>query len=219
MTVLEAFRRLQVRRLVYVSSGAVYDGWRGSVSPRCALSPSLPYAISKLASEGYVRHLVQRGRVGSAVNVRFFGAYGPYEPPRKIYTRLVQRFGGERDARFVIRGDGRNRIDAMFIEDAVRALLQLLERTDAIGNILTVDLHAGQSMQIIDLVRRAGEAFGLNAEISFEGTVSEYNEFCSEDRTMFDQFGFLPLVSLGDGLHRLAAHLGYTIEPLARTER
>ena len=37
--------------VVYLSSGAVYDGLSGSVSPASAVSPRLPYAISKWVSK------------------------------------------------------------------------------------------------------------------------------------------------------------------------
>ena len=50
--------------VVYVSSGAVYDGLRGAVSPATPVSPRLPYAISKLASEQYLRFFAEhRGTV------------------------------------------------------------------------------------------------------------------------------------------------------------
>src|SRR5207253_3027359 len=79
-----------VDHLVYVSSGAVYDGLIGPVSPASPVAPRLPYAISKLASEQYVRFFSERRRsVGSFIIVRFFGAYGPYEPARKITTRWL----------------------------------------------------------------------------------------------------------------------------------
>ena len=61
--------------VVYLSSGAVYDGLAGPVTPATPVSPRLPYAISKLASEQYLRFFAERRQaVGSYVNVRFFGA-------------------------------------------------------------------------------------------------------------------------------------------------
>ena len=82
-----------------VSSGAVYDGLSGAVSPATPVSPRLPYAISKLASEQYLRFFAEhRGSVSSYVNVRFFGAYGPYEAARKITTRWLQALAaGQRE--------------------------------------------------------------------------------------------------------------------------
>ena len=41
-------------KLVYFSSGAVYDGLSGRVTPTLGLNPTLPYAVSKLACEQYV---------------------------------------------------------------------------------------------------------------------------------------------------------------------
>jgi nucleoside-diphosphate-sugar epimerase len=69
--------------VVYLSSGAVYDGLDGAVRPGTPVSPRLPYAISKLASEQYLRFFAERRQtVGSYINVRFFGASGPYVPAR-----------------------------------------------------------------------------------------------------------------------------------------
>src|SRR5262249_48929472 len=44
-----------VPHLVYLSSGAVYDGLHGVVTPASHVDPRLPYAISKLACELYIR--------------------------------------------------------------------------------------------------------------------------------------------------------------------
>src|SRR5262245_45447452 len=110
-----------VPRLVYLSSGAVYDGLGGDVSPTSKVEPHLPYAVSKLASEQYIRFYGERrGAPASYVIVRFFGAYGPYEPLRKITTRFLAAVG-RGDRVFALRGDGRNLIDFMHVDDTVRA--------------------------------------------------------------------------------------------------
>jgi len=41
----------------------------------------------------------------SQLNVRFFGAYGPYEPLRKITTRFLTAIR-RGDRQFTLRGDG-----------------------------------------------------------------------------------------------------------------
>src|SRR6185312_1220165 len=116
VTLLEHVR---VGHFVYVSSGAVYDGLNGAVSPATPVAPLLPYAISKLASEHYLRAFAGRTKtVGSCVNVRFFGAYGPYEPDRKITTKWIRAvMNGQRE--FTLRGNGQNLIDFIYIDDAV----------------------------------------------------------------------------------------------------
>ena len=209
ITLVEVLQQVRVRRFVYLSSGAVYDGLRGVVSPQSLLRPSLPYAISKLASEHYVQHFSRHGRIGTGVNVRFFGAFGPLEPERKIYTRLVRRFALERDPRFSVSGDGQNFIDAMYVDDVVRALLMIVQDPEGSATSMTLDLSGGRPLTILALVRAAAEIFGLDPQITCSGSVPEYIEFRSGDRTMTERYRFSPRVSLAEGLARLASHLGH----------
>jgi nucleoside-diphosphate-sugar epimerase len=187
---------------LFFSSGAVYDGLHGAVGPESAVRPTLPYAISKWASERYVMHAVKRGRVGTASIARFFGAYGPYEAPRKIYGRLVRQFAIERSPRFSIRGDGRNLIDAMYVDDTVRAVRAILAKPE---ETRTFDLCSGTPVTLTELVRTAARRFGVEPQIEYVGAVPEYIEFNSADRTMEKGFGFRPGVPLADGLERFRA--------------
>jgi GDP-L-fucose synthase len=185
--------------LLFFSSGAVYDGLQGAVGPASALRPTLPYAISKWASERYVMHAQKKGRIGTASVARFFGAYGPYEAERKIYGRLVRQFAFAKNPRFTVRGDGRNLIDAMYVDDAVRAIRLILDRP---GDTGTFDLYSGRPLSLKDLVLQAAATFAMQAQVEYAGEVPEYIEFHSTDRTMESAFGFRPTVELADGLAR-----------------
>ncbi len=192
------------RHVVYVSSGAVYDGLRGAVSPETPVSPRLPYAISKLASEQYLRFFAERkGTVDSYINVRFFGAYGPYEAARKITTRWLEGMAaGQRE--FVVRGDGRNLIDFMYVDDAVDGFLAAVK---AKGDRRTVDFASGSPISVNDVVQAMARNLGIEVTVRHEGHVPEYIEFRSTDRTMRDRFGITPSITFDDGLARLRAFL------------
>ena len=196
--------RCQVGHVVYVSSGAVYDGLQGPVSPASAVSPRLPYAISKLASEQYLRFFCERSKtVDSFINVRFFGAYGPYEAPRKITTRWLSAVdAGQRE--FVIRGNGENLIDFMYVDDAVDGFLAL---TCAAGERRTIDFATGSPVTINEVVRAMARACGVEVRVRHEGRTEEFIEFRSVDGTMRERFGVTPTVSMADGLARLRDHL------------
>ncbi len=195
--------------VVYVSSGAVYDGLTGPVSPLTPVSPRLPYAISKLASEQYLRFFAERRQsVSSYVNVRFFGAYGPYEAARKITTRwLTAMADGQRE--FVVRGDGENLIDFMYVDDAVAGFLAL---TSASGTRATVDFASGTPVSVNHVVRTMARILGVDVTIRNEGTVAEYIEFRSVDTAMRDRFGVKPARSFEDGLRELRAFLDRSSE-------
>lgn len=205
-TLINFLDYFEVGRFVYFSSGAVYHGLEGEVSPESRLDPLLPYAISNVASEQYVKfHAQPEGRIGSYAILRFFGAYGPHEPERKIYTKLVRRFGIERQLDFTIRGDGQNLIDAMFVDDAIRGVLAVL---DGQACNLTVDFASGTPISINELVLAAAEASCLDRpQIRHEGSVPEYIRFRACTDPMRAAFGFQPDTPLADGLTRLLKHL------------
>jgi UDP-glucuronate 4-epimerase len=199
---LHFLHHFEIDKLIYFSSGAVYDGLQGPVSPATTVSPRLPYGITHWACEHYAHAFAHRGRVRQCVNLRFFGAYGPYEPPRKLYTRLVRRFAFERMPQFTIRGDGRNYIDAMYVEDAIRGVLAVLESDR--GN-LTVDFCSGAPLTINELVEIAARTFGLaDLEIEHTGQVPEYINFSASREAMAQGFRFRPQIPLEEGLLRFA---------------
>ncbi len=184
---------------VFFSSGAVYDGLNGAVGPATAVQPTLPYAISKWASERYVLHACKQGHIDVATIVRFFGAYGPHEAERKIYGRLVRQFAFERTPHFSIRGDGSNLIDAMYVDDTVRAVKAMLA---APGETRILDLASGTPLTLTQLVQAAARRFEIEPRIEYVGEVPEYIEFRSSDTTMQERFGFRPVIGLDEGLGR-----------------
>lgn len=194
---LKLFDRFDFDKFIYFSSGAVYDGLIGAVNPlKTRVDPKLPYAISKLATEQYLKYFAKRGHIKELIIVRFFGAYGPHEQKRKIYTNLVRQFGINHKSEFTIRGDGENLINAMYVDDAIKAILQLVERMPNQG---IIDLYAGWPTTILQLVNTVAEIFDINPEIKFEGETVEPIRFWSTDMA----FPFHPETSLKDGLYKL----------------
>jgi UDP-glucose 4-epimerase len=191
---------VRVGHFVYVSSGAVYDGLTGPVTPATPVAPLLPYAISKLASEHYVRTFSVRNKtVGSFVNVRFFGAYGPYEPPRKITTKWMRAvMRGQRE--FTLRGNGENLIDFMYVDDAVDGFLTL---TASAGYSGTVDFASGSPVSVNAVVETMAKVLEAKVIVEHEGHTEEYIQFRSADRTMRDRFGVTPSIAFEDGVRRL----------------
>jgi len=203
-TLINVCQNFKIKKLIYLSSGAVYNGNKGFVNPKTKIDPILPYAISHYAAEQYVRFFKQSGIIKEYVIIRFFGAYGPYEPPRKIYTKLVKEFTIERKNEFVIRGNGQNLIDAMYIEDAVAGLVKVIKSPKA---NLTIDFCKGDHPNINQLVKEAAEIFNIKVKIKHEGQVPEYNQFYASNKEFEKLFGFRAKISLEEGLRKLKAHL------------
>ena len=203
LPVANVVKRLRGGRLVFVSSGAVYMGHEGSVTPATPLRPTIPYAISKEAAEGYVRFAAGRGWCDGYVVLRFFGAYGPHEPPRKITTKLV-RAARAKEPEFTIFGDGENLIDVVHVDDAVRGLMAAVQGP---AKDVTVDFCAGSPATLNDFALRVGRDFGHAFELRHEGESPEYIRFHASPEGMAAAFRVRPTVPLEDGMRRLDAWL------------
>ena len=91
----------------------------------------------------------------------------------------------------------------MHIDDTIRAI-HLIENSD---ECLEFDLYSGQRMTVYNLVKTVGNIFGLNPVIQTDGNVPEFIEFYSKDDTMQKKFGFVPSISLQDGINKLFQYL------------
>jgi nucleoside-diphosphate-sugar epimerase len=104
----------------------------------------------------------------------------------------------------VIRGDGKNLIDFMYVDDAVDGFLALVK---AKGERLTVDFASGSPISVNEVVRAMARTLKVDVNISHQGQVPEYIEFRSADASMRDRFGVTPSIGFEAGLERLRVHL------------
>jgi nucleoside-diphosphate-sugar epimerase len=133
-----------VEHLVYLSSGAVYDGSVGAVSPSTPAAPRLPYAIPNwpqittfvfLGAASHARELHQRPLLRRLRTLR--GGAEDHDP-------MAAR-AGRRPARVPLRGNGENLIDFVHVDDAVDGMLRLVQ---AAGTSATVDFSSGHSVSV-----------------------------------------------------------------------
>jgi UDP-glucose 4-epimerase len=123
--VVEAARRHEVRRLVYVASSSCYGIPAVYPTPETApADPQYPYALTKYLGEQIVLHWAKVYRL-PAVSVRFFNIYGPRARTSGSYGAvfgvfLAQLLAGQP---LTVVGDGEQRRDFTFVSDAVDALL------------------------------------------------------------------------------------------------
>jgi len=195
---------INVKKFIYFSSGAVYEGINGYVNPSVKVSPKLPYAISKLSSENYLRYFQSVKKIEKVSIIRFFGAFGPYEAERKIFGKLIKQFGILKQPDFVIKGDGENLIDAIYIDDTITAIDNLIEDPSPPE---IFDLSSGNPLTITELVRRTAKVFSLSPIISYTGFVPEYIKFVSNDSTYRKRYGNISKISLEEGLRLFYQYL------------
>ncbi len=200
LTLINVCQSFSIKKFVYLSSGAVYDENYGLVTQKSKIDPTLPYAISHLAAEYYARFFQKQDITQKYIIIRFFGAYGPNEPSRKIYTNLVKNIAIKKNSTFTIRGNGKNLIDAMYIENVIQGFVKVISSNK--GNLI-VDFCKGDHPNINQLVKEAARIFKRKIKIIHKGKVPEYNQFYASSNTFNRLFGFKPKISLEEGLKKL----------------
>jgi dTDP-glucose 4,6-dehydratase len=128
--VLVAARDHGASRVLHVSTDEVY-GPATEHDPRReddAFRPRSPYAVSKAAGDMMCRAFAETHRL-QVVVARPANNVGPYQYPEKIVPLFVTN--ALEGLPLPVYGDGMQRRDRLYVEDAVRALLLLLERGEA----------------------------------------------------------------------------------------
>jgi len=200
VSMMEAMRDVGVRRVVFVSSGAVYgEQHTQPVAESATPNPDSPYAVSKLSAEYYVRTIGALWGIETVI-LRVFNAYGPGQPLPAAHAPVVARFlrqaagGGS----LVVHNGGYQTRDYIYIDDAVECLAAAATAPKVDRKIINVGSGMETSVlsladQILRLVRQ-GEVLKTPYE---EGGVSH---LCADITLARDLLGFRPRISLAEGL-------------------
>jgi UDP-glucose 4-epimerase len=206
VSVLEAMRDVGVRRLVFVSSGAIYgEQDQQPLHEKLTPNPLSPYAASKLAAEQYVQTIGQLWNF-EAVCLRVFNAYGPGQQLPVSHAPVVPRFiraalSGES---IVIYGDGSQTRDFIYIDDIVDALIAAATAPNV--NRQVINVGSGTQTSVNDLVEGIERAVGKRLEpIHSTGRSGGVDHMCADLTRARRLLGFEPKTSLAEGLRRTAA--------------
>ncbi|MDD5369397.1 MAG: NAD-dependent epimerase/dehydratase family protein [Anaerolineaceae bacterium] len=204
VTLMEAMRDVGVRRVVFISSGAVY-GDQGVLPLRedATPNPGSPYAVSKLAAEYYIRTIGSLWGI-ETVSLRVFNAYGPGQHLPPAHAPVIPAFLRQamQNGTLVVHGDGKQTRDYVYVDDVVEAMLAAATSPNI--NRAVINVGSGTETSVRDLVRLVVEITGADPEVvnnsKIEGGVSRMRA----DLTLAGQkLNYRPLVSLDAGLRRM----------------
>jgi UDP-glucose 4-epimerase len=201
VTLMEAVRDVGVKRVVFISSGAIYGDQAVQPVRETALpNPRSPYAVSKLAAEYYVRTI---GRIlgTETVILRVFNAYGPGQHLPPVHAPVIPNFlrQSSRDGTLVVNGDGSQTRDFAYIDDVVNAMLSAAIAPEA--SQLVINVGSGIETSIRELVELIQTVTGGNSHAVFNPhSDSGPARLCADLTLAGDKLGYRPQVSLETGL-------------------
>ncbi len=152
--VIELCQRLNIPRLVYTSSAAVYgEQTVMPIAENQVKNPIAPYGWQKLFSEQYACLFAQK--IGfSFVGLRLFNVFGPRQLPNSDYSGVISVFVNamKQGLPITIYGDGQQTRDFVYVQDVANALSQALIKPLTAGSHVVCNIGTGKTTSLLRLV-------------------------------------------------------------------
>lgn len=198
VSVLEASRRIDAKRLVFASSSSVYGVPRYlPINENHPTEPLSPYGASKLSAEEFCRNYSRLYGM-DVVILRYFTAYGPRQRPdmaiRKFASALLDGTSP------TIFGTGDQTRDFTYVADIVAGTLHAASASPAGSTVL--NLGSGTSVKISEIVKLISKLVsGRDMHPVLVGSISGESPQTWADITKArNMLGYEPGVQLEDGL-------------------
>jgi UDP-glucose 4-epimerase len=164
VSLMEAMRDVGVKRVVLISSGAIYgDQQIQPLTENAIPSPRSPYAVSKLAAEYYVRTIGTLWGM-ETVCLRVFNAYGPGQQMPPTHAPVITSFMRQatQQGTIVINGTGEQTRDYVYLDDVVSAMIAA---STADVNNMIINIGSGMETSIQELLRLILEVTGGHPQV------------------------------------------------------
>jgi nucleoside-diphosphate-sugar epimerase len=206
LNVLLASRDSGVRRVVYASSSSVYGA--ASSLPKyegMQALPISPYAVTKLAGEGYCRSFYEVYGLETVV-LRYFNVFGPRQDPESQYAAVIPRFidAALRGRPLTIYGDGEQSRDFTYVDNVVSANVLAMHARAAAGQV--INAASGARTTLNRLVEEIGTAVGEHPSAVYaDGRPGEVRHSQADLTLAHDVLSYEPGVTLSEGIARTVA--------------
>jgi UDP-glucose 4-epimerase len=201
VALMEAMRDVGVRRVIFISSGALYgDQQEQPIRETSLPAPRSPYAVSKLAAEYYIRTIGSLWGL-ETVCLRVFNAYGPGQHIPPVHAPVIPYFLHQAATRgtIVIHGDGNQSRDYIFLEDVVDGMVSA-SSIQGIDHAI-INLGSGRETTVRDLMRLVLEITGGKPEVVYNSRSDRGpSRMCADVSLAREQLGFQPKMSLEAGI-------------------
>ena len=201
VTLMEAMRDVGVRRVVFISSGAVYGiQAEQPVSEEALPDPQSPYAVSKLAAEAYVRTIGSLWGI-ETVCLRVFNAYGPGQHLPPAHAPVIPNFLRQSlsAGTLVVHGDGNQTRDYVYVDDVVNAMTAASSVKQVEKRI--INIGSGTETSVRQLVQLILDVTGQKPQVMFNQRDDRGpDRLCADITLARELLNYQPLINLETGI-------------------
>lgn len=196
LNLLEASKKYDVRKFVYISSSMVYGDFTDDVTEDVVCNPQGQYGIMKLAGEWLVRDYCRRdGLVGTII--RPSAVYGPLDVEDRVIAKFM--LTAMRGGTLNVNGAGET-LDFTYVEDAADGIVGAALSDNTANK--TYNITKSHSRTLLD-------AANLAVKLAGKGTINVRDkdaDFPSRGALNIDaarrDFGYDPKVDVEEGFQK-----------------
>lgn len=203
LNVLLASRDCGVRRLVFASSSSIY-GHNPALPKREDQTPApiSPYAVAKLAGEGYCRSFSEVYGLDTVV-LRYFNVFGPHQDPFSQYSAVIPNFiiAALAGRAPLIFGDGEQTRDFTYVDNTVEANILAMNAQGVTGEVFNIACN--ERISLNHMLKEITSQLGVEVEpIYAEPRVGDVKHSLADISRAREALGYTPIVSFRDGIAR-----------------
>lgn len=159
---LEILPQTQIKRIIFASSGGtIYGKNHNLCSEETLPKPFSPYAIGKLAIEGYLEYAKIRHGISYDL-LRISNPYGPFLQPKSVIGIWLNAIKHQKP--LMLFGDGTDIKDYIYIEDLIDLMIAVINRKNQ--SCETYNLASGQTYSLLEISEAIEKV--TSQKISFE---------------------------------------------------
>lgn len=157
-----------------------------------------PYALSKAQFAAWLA-VLPATVLAPRFHLAFQHFYGPGDSPSKFTTHVVRRCLANEDLRLTA---GTQRRDFLYIDDAVSAVLTVLDHAKPDGLRSDIPVGSGTAIPVRQFVEQVHSATASRTPLHFGAVPTRPDEpdVCVADPTVLRRLGWQPQVSLDHGI-------------------
>jgi nucleoside-diphosphate-sugar epimerase len=167
LNVMECARLLQIKKVVYASSSAVYgDTAIFPIEEQQTLHPLSMYGLSKKLNEELAAYYAVNYNI-STIGLRYFNVFGPKQNVKSDYAAVIPLFIEKCRSKqsITIYGDGTQTRDFIFVKDVALANIKAIESPITRSEVFNIG--SGVSTSILDLALTIQSLFDCEVPIQF----------------------------------------------------
>ena len=198
VNLIEACLKTGFEAFINTGSSSEYGIKAHAPSEEAWVEPNSDYAVTKVSTTLYCRHIAQRDGV-NLITLRLYSVYGPYEEPNRLIPNLVV---------YGLRGelppltDPDTARDFVYVEDVIEAYLRAANHpANEIGAVYNVG--TGVQISLREVVQTAKQVMQISQEPvwgTMENRLWDTKSWVANHRKITAHLGWIPHYPFLDGL-------------------